>query len=71
MRHDASASTEADRSNAFVVGALVVIDGEAGVWRVERVVGDQRRCFSYVDGRVVVVDLDNLAPCPPGTRADQ
>lgn len=69
MRHDASAPHSATGSS-FDVGALVVVAGEPGVWRIERFVGELRRCFSYVDGRVVVVDVDQLAPCPPGTRAD-
>ena len=55
---------------AHVVGALVVVDGEPGVLRVERVLDDGRvRCFRYVDGGFVVVDAVRVRPCPPGTRA--
>ncbi len=52
------------------VGDLVVVGGVPGVLRVERVLEDGRlRCFSYVDGSFVVVDVAGLRPCPPGTRA--
>jgi hypothetical protein len=52
------------------VGALVVVDGEPGVLRVERVLQDGRlRCLRYVDGGFVVVDAALVHPCPPGTRA--
>lgn len=50
-------------------GDLVVVDGEAGVFRVESVVGDVVRAFSYVDGHFVVVAIAAVKPCPPGTRA--
>jgi hypothetical protein len=49
---------------------LVVVDGELGVLRVERVLPDGRvRCFRYVDGGFVVVDAARVRACPPGTRA--
>ena len=52
------------------VGALVVVDGEPGVLRVERVLPDGRlRCFRYIDGGFVVVEASSARPCPPGTRA--
>ena len=52
------------------VGALVVVDGQPGVLRVERILADGRaRCFSYVDGSFVVVDAAALRACPPGTPA--
>jgi hypothetical protein len=55
---------------ALPVGALVVVDSEVGVLRVERVLPDGRlRCFSYVDGSFVVVDAHRVRPCPPHTRA--
>ncbi len=64
MRHDASEPA------AFQPGDLVVIDGEAGVWRVERCGDDgSLRCFSYVDGRFCVVPRERVHPCPDGTRA--
>lgn len=64
MRHDASETT------ALLPGDLVVIAGEAGIWRVERIGGDgSLRCFSYVDGRFRVVARDVVRPCPEGTRA--
>jgi hypothetical protein len=53
-----------------VVGALVVVDGEVGVLRVERLLPEGRvRCFRYTDGGFVVVDVAAVRPCPPGTRA--
>jgi hypothetical protein len=64
MRHDASEPA------ALQPGDLVVIDGEAGVWRVERIGDDgSLRCFSYVDGRFRVVGRDVVRKCPDGTRA--
>lgn len=54
---------------ALVVGDLVVIDGEIGVFRVESFVAERLRCFSYVDGRFVVVLAAAVRRCPPGTRA--
>jgi hypothetical protein len=64
MRHDASEPA------VLQPGDLVVIDGEAGVWRVERLVDDGTlRCFSYVDGRFRVVPREVVKPCPDGTRA--
>jgi hypothetical protein len=57
-------------ATATGVGALVVVDGEPGVLRVERLLPDGRvRCFRYVDGGFVVVERLHLRPCPPGTRA--
>ncbi|MDP2341710.1 MAG: hypothetical protein Q8O67_12195 [Deltaproteobacteria bacterium] len=54
----------------MTAGDLVVIDGLEGVFRLERLVDDGRvRCFSYVDGRFVVVDKALVHPCPPMTRA--
>ena len=54
----------------LVVGTLVVVDGEPGVLRVERVLQDGRvRCFRYADGGFVVVDTACVRPCPPGTPA--
>jgi hypothetical protein len=50
-------------------GDLVVIDGLEGVFRVERLVDGKARCFSYVDGRFVVVDVAVVHACPPMTRA--
>jgi hypothetical protein len=64
MRQLASAEEPAP-----VVGDLVVIDGAAGVFRVESFVTGQVRCFSYVDGRFLVVDAAVVRRCPPGTRA--
>ena len=64
MRHDASEPT------ALQPGDLVVIDGETGVWRIERHgEANDLRCFSYVDGSFVVVGVAVVRPCPPGTRA--
>ncbi len=61
------------------VADLVVIEGCVGVFRVERFVDPSAtadgsvpvrlRCFSYVDGRFVVVDAGLVHPCPPLTRA--
>ena len=51
------------------IGDLVVIDGLEGVFRIERVLGANLRCLSYVDGRFVVVDVALVRPCPPMTRA--
>lgn len=51
------------------VGDLVVIDGCDGVFRLERLIGPEVRCFSYVDGRFVVVNVASVQPCPPMTRA--
>ena len=50
-------------------GDVVVVVGHAGVFRVERIVEGQVRCFSYVDGSFVVVDAALVTPCPPMTRA--
>lgn len=70
MRHAASAPAAID-TDTLAVGTLVVLAGRNGVWRVERVVDDEhRRCFSYVDGDIVVAPLSEIAPCPPNTRAD-
>ena len=64
MRHDASEPT------ALQPGDLVVIDGETGVWRIERHgEANDLRCFSYVDGRLCVVPRERVHPCPDGTRA--
>jgi hypothetical protein len=59
-----------DAAPTPAVGALVVVDGEPGVLRVERLLPDGRlRCFRYVDGGFVVVEAARVRPCPPGTRA--
>jgi hypothetical protein len=57
-------------SRALTVGALVVVDGETGVLRIERFLPDGRvRCFRYTDGAFVIVDVFAVHPCPAGTRA--
>jgi hypothetical protein len=64
MRHDASEPA------ACEPGILVVVDGEIGVWRIERVLDDgQLRCFSYVDGRLRLVPRLLVRPCPAGIPA--
>ncbi len=64
MRHDAS------ESDVLEPGRLVIVDGEVGVWRIERAVdASSWRCFSYVDGHVRVVPRDAVHPCPEGIRA--
>jgi hypothetical protein len=70
MRHDASLGAQ-----PFAVGDLVVISGRVGVWRVERFVDVEgrphARCFSYVDGAIVVVDADALGVVPDNHPADR
>jgi hypothetical protein len=64
MRHDASEPATLEP------GSLVVVDGEIGVWRIERALVDgQLRCFSYVDGRMRVVPRLLVRPCPEGIPA--
>ena len=51
------------------LGALVIIDGRPGVFRVERLVAEGVRALSYVDGSLITVPLNTVKACPPGTRA--
>ncbi len=67
MRHDAPATG----SSTFAVGDLVVVAGRVGVWRVERFVDAGVRCFSYVDGAIVVVSVDDVAVVPDNQPADK
>lgn len=67
MRHDASAPEQPQVP--FTAGDLVVVDDTTGVWRVERVTDGGVRCFSYGDGRLVVVPVDRVHRCPDLKRA--
>jgi hypothetical protein len=60
---------------AATPGALVVVPAapQLGVCRFERIVdgasgskAPQARLFRYDSGDFIVVDVDDVAPCPPG-----
>jgi hypothetical protein len=52
------------------IGALVVVAGHAGVWRVVQTTMTTVQVFSYVDGAVMDVLLTTLKPVPAMTRTD-
>ncbi len=53
------------------MGDLIVVKDQVGVWRVERFVDGGVRCFSYVDGAIVVVGIDDVGAVPDNHPADR